>query len=57
MRSVDFSDIQSPAFAGFQLGLLFYFEDGSDKFLRNVELCPNYTVLQPRRPYCPWSPL
>jgi hypothetical protein len=33
------------------LSLLFETEDGGDIFLRIVELCPNYTVLQPRINY------
>jgi hypothetical protein len=32
-------------------GLLFDPEDADDLFLRNVVLNPNYTALQPRRPY------
>jgi hypothetical protein len=33
------------------LDLLFDPENGSDMLLRNVRLFPNYTGLQPRRPY------
>jgi hypothetical protein len=36
-----------PASAGFLLSLLFDSEDGSDMFLRNVGLSPDYTALQP----------
>jgi hypothetical protein len=39
------------ASAGFLLGLLFDPEVGSDMFLRNVELPPNYIALQPRRQF------
>jgi hypothetical protein len=38
-----------PASAGFMLGLFFNPEDGDDIFLRNIELSPNCTDLQPRR--------
>jgi hypothetical protein len=41
----------SPACAGFFLGVLVDLEYGGDKFVRNVGLSPNYTVLQPRKPY------
>jgi hypothetical protein len=34
------------AAAGLLIGFLFDSEDGADIFLRNVELCPNYTALQ-----------
>jgi hypothetical protein len=37
--------------AGFSLGMFFDAEDGEHTILRNVELWPNYTVLQSRRPY------
>jgi hypothetical protein len=37
-------------FAGSLLNLFFNREDGSDMFLRNVELS-SYTALQSRRPY------
>jgi hypothetical protein len=36
------------ASAGFVLGLFLQPEDGSDMFLRNGILSPNYNVLQPR---------
>jgi hypothetical protein len=39
-----------PASTGFLLGLHFDPKYGGDMFLRSVELSPNYTVLQPRRP-------
>jgi hypothetical protein len=34
-----------PVFVGFLFGLLFDPEDGSDKFLQNVELSLNYMAL------------
>jgi hypothetical protein len=40
-----------PIYIGFLCGLLFGLEDGHETFLRNVGLCPNYTALQPKRPY------
>jgi hypothetical protein len=42
----------SPGSAALLLGLIFVPEDGSDKFLLNVGLLPNYTALQDGRPYC-----
>jgi hypothetical protein len=40
-----------PAYAVFFLSLLFCREDEGDVFLWNVGLSPNYTKLQPKRPY------
>jgi hypothetical protein len=36
---------------GLLLGLLFGPEDGGDIFLQNIGLIPNYTALQPTRPF------
>jgi hypothetical protein len=41
----------TPAFVAFLLSLLSNDEDGSDIFLRNIRLSPNFKALQPRRPY------
>jgi hypothetical protein len=41
----------------FLFGLSFDLENGSDKFLRNVGLSPNYELLQPGRQHSPLSPL
>lgn len=38
-------------FSWFLLSLQFDPEDGGNMFIRNVGFSPNYTVLQPRRPY------
>jgi hypothetical protein len=35
-------------FLVFLLDILFYCDDGSDKFLQNIGLSPNYMALQPR---------
>jgi hypothetical protein len=39
-----------PVSAGFLLALMFDPENGGNMFLRNVDLFPNYTVLQSRGP-------
>jgi hypothetical protein len=44
-----------PASFGYLLGLLFEPEAGGEIFLRNVEVSPNYTALQHRRPYSSWN--
>jgi hypothetical protein len=49
LKSSYFRRVQLPASTGFLFGLLFGLEYGSDIFLRNVGVSPNYTVIQPSR--------